>query len=272
MSDEVNYEQAAAEFAQLFGIENAGEEQQATTGADVQQADTGTEAASDADQNQDSPAESEAQQSEQAGQEQAAKQQTQQRSKEEKQHQAFARMRVENASLQKTVGMLAQALGVNAKGRAADEVSADLQNRLTAVLAKQQGVDPQIMSRLNQLEEINARWEQSQAEQRIVTGLTNIQENYGATQDDLRQFIAELQNDNFDINKGDIESEFLKRNFQKIMDNKVNAAVKAEQERAAKGSGASQPPKKQGQDDKSEAGDINSMRDFESMLNKAVFG
>lgn len=186
-----------------------------------------------------------------------------------KQAQAFARMRTENAAMQKTMSMMAQILGVDPK-LPSDQLTQQLQDKARNAFAKQQNIDPQILQRLDQLEQINSEYAQIKLQQKANTAFQNIQEKYGATQDDLTEFVNGLIKEDFDMSApgADLESEFLKRNFDAIIKNKVDAAVAAEQARAAKAGGASNPGGKQGQEDSSEPHAVNSVADLNEFLNK----
>lgn len=204
----------------------------------------------------------------QEGQQQQQQQPPQQQ--QQLNNQAFARMRVENANLQKSLNTIAQVLGINTQGMSTEQLAAVIQDQGLTALAKQQGVAPEIYKRLDQLEGINARYEQSQMEAKAQAAFMNIQEKYHATQGDVQAFVTELLRENFDMSKpgADLEQEFIKRNFDKIVQMKIDAAVQAEQQRASKGQAASQPNKTKGQKtNNDDSKEITSMEDFESFLN-----
>lgn len=189
---------------------------------------------------------------------------------QQKTNQAFARMRVENAQMQKTMNLMAQVLGVN-PNMPIDQLTAELQNRSMNAIAKANNMDPAILQRLDHLEAINAEYTKSQLEKTVMTAVDTIKTKYGATEQDLVAFINELSSEGYDISKpgSDLEQEFLRRNFSKILENKVNAAVAAEQERAAKGKGASKPDTKQGQNDNSDPSEIKTVDDLTQFLTDA---
>lgn len=184
-----------------------------------------------------------------------------------KQNQAFARMRTENAQMHKTMVMMAQILGIDPK-MPADQLSAQLEAQTRNALARKNNMDPQILERLDHLEQINAEYTRMQNQNKIQTSLRNIQEKFKATDDDLKAFINDLVSENFDATaeNADLEHEFISRNFEKILKNRVDAAVKEEQERSAKAAGASKPDSKTGKDRRVENHEINSIAELESFF------
>lgn len=198
-------------------------------------------------------------------------QQQQQQSQQQQQlnNQAFARMRVENANLQKSLNTIANVLGINTYGMSSEQLAAVIQDQGLTALARQQGVSPEIYKRLDQLEGINARYMQQQSQARAQKAFMDIQEKYGATGEDLQGFVGELVREgyNMDAPGADLEQEFIRRNFDKIMQMRVDAAVQAEQQRASKGQAASQPNKTKGQKSNNDnAKEINSVSELEDLF------
>lgn len=186
---------------------------------------------------------------------------------QQKQNQAFARMRTENAQMQKAMAMMAQVLGVN-PNQPMDQLAAQLQSQAMGAIAKANNMDPAILQRLDQLEAINAEYTRVKLENEVTNTLNNIGAKYGATEDDLVAFVETLIEDGYDVAApgADIESEFIKRNFSAINQRSIDKAIQAEQHRSAKGSGASKPLNKQGQEDNSETHDINTVEDLDKFF------
>lgn len=183
-------------------------------------------------------------------------------------NQAFARMRTDNAAMLKTLQQTATILGIDPK-LPPDQLSRLIQQKATEAQAKRNNIDPSIMQRLNQLEEVNARYQAQEREKILTNDFNLIKTKFGATDDDLMAFAQALDNDNYDPfaqGANNLVTEFISRNFDKIIQNKVDAAVRAEQERAAKGSGASTPQQKQGQDNNKEQ-KISTQADFDAFMN-----
>ena len=183
-------------------------------------------------------------------------------------NQAFAKMRTENAAMLKTLQQTASILGIDPK-LSPDQLSRLIQQKATEAQAKRNNVDPEIMKRLNQLEDVNARYQAQEREKALSNDFLTIKTKFGATDDDLMAFAQALDSENYDPfapGANNLITEFISRNFDKIIQNKVDAAVRAEQERAAKGSGASAPAQKQGQEHKEEQ-KISTQADFDAFMN-----
>ena len=183
-------------------------------------------------------------------------------------NQAFARMRTDNAAMLKTLRQTASILGIDPK-LPPDQLSRLIQQKATEAQATRNNVDPEIMKRLNQLEDVNARYQAQEREKSISNDFLTIKNKFGATDDDLMAFAQALDSENYDPfapGANNLITEFISRNFDKIIQNKVDAAVRAEQERAAKGSGASAPAQKQGQENKEEP-KISTQADFDAFMN-----
>lgn len=189
----------------------------------------------------------------------------------DKQNQAFARMRTENSQMVKALRAEAELLGINPK-LPADQLAAEIHKKTTEALAKKNNMDPQILSRLNELEDINARYQQQEQQKYLTNAVNTIKTKFGATDDDIMAFAQELDKEGYDpYAKGaNMVSEFITRNFDKIVKQRVDAAVKAEQERASKASSASKPSGNKGQDNSSEATEVKSQSDFDAYMNSLV--
>lgn len=187
----------------------------------------------------------------------------------DKQNRAFASMRAENANLKKTMAMMAQVLGVDTK-LPPDQLANQLQTQARNAIAKQQNMDPAILERLDKLEAINAEYTQMKAQTKIQSELDSIKESFNATDDDLRAFVEELVGEGYDVSVpgASLKTEFISRNFDKIIKANVDAAVAAEQARAKKAGGASNPDGKQGQESQEEEHEINTISELENFLNK----
>lgn len=183
-------------------------------------------------------------------------------------NQAFARMRTDNAAMLKTLQQTASILGIDPK-LPPDQLSRLIQQKATEAQARRNNVDPEIMKRLNQLEDVNARYQAQEREKALSNDLLTIRNKFGATDEDMIAFVQALDSEHYDPfapGANNLITEFISRNFDRIIQNKVDAAVRAEQERAAKGSGASAPAQKQGQENKEEQ-KISTQADFDAFMN-----
>lgn len=194
-----------------------------------------------------------------------------QQNRQQQANQAFARMRTENAAMLKSLQTTAQILGIN-PNLPPDQLSNAIQEQANAAIARKNNMDPAILNRLNELEAINARYQQAELEKQLMKSLDDIKTQFGATDDDLTVFVQTLDKEGYDPMKSgaDLTNEFIKRNFNTIIKNKVDMAVRAEQERASKASGASKPSSKQGQEDNTEPKKVETQADFDDFMNSLV--
>lgn len=184
-----------------------------------------------------------------------------------KQNQAFARMRSENAQMQKALSQMAEVLGLDPK-MPMDQLTLQMQSQARNALAKKQGIDPAIAERLDNLEQINAEYTKIKVQQHMMNSMDVIRNKFGATEDDLKAFVNDLIRDGYQpTESSDFVNEFISRNFDAILKKHVDAAVSAEQARAAKAGGASNPGKAQGQSKQAEQSDVKSVQDLEQFLN-----
>ena len=262
---EINEEAAINEFRDMFGISDDSTEPEETT----EETTETTEATTETETGSGSETTETTENNNSSGVETPAANKSGAAPDDTKSAKAFARMRTENAAMQKTLNKLAQALGLEGK-LPADQAYEIMDKRLNEVLAKKNNIDPAIYARLERLESDSQELNRLRAERVITEGISNIQKKYNATEDDMSEFISGLIQKNYDVMApgADLENEFIRQNFQKIMENKVKEAVQKEQKRAASASEASKPATKQGQSESStEPSEINSMADFEKFLN-----
>lgn len=189
------------------------------------------------------------------------------------QNQAFARMRTQNAQMQKTMQRMAQVLGLD-PSLPPEQLASVLQQQSTTALARRNNIDPAILNRLDELEARDARYRQMEYESNAKNAFMTIQERFGATPEDLQYFVQDLVQSGYDMAApgANLVTEFINRNFDAIVQFKVDAAVRAEQERSTKASGASKPSTKQGQSKQTTNNDVevNSVEDMEDYLNSLV--
>lgn len=189
----------------------------------------------------------------------------------QKQNQAFAKMRSENKELGNTIIRMAEILGLDTR-QPLNVLAAQVQQAQTNALAQKRGMDPVVLQRLDALEADHAELTRIKAEQSVKAAFDEITDKFGATNDDIKSFAEDLIREGYDpmAPGANIVNEFISRNFDKIIEKRVASAVAAEQARSAKGSGASKPGNKQGQEDNKEPHAINSVSELDSFLEEAA--
>lgn len=184
-------------------------------------------------------------------------------------NQAFAEMRVRNRQLEQTLSGVASALGIDPKS-SSEEVLAGINAVLTQNQAKQQNIPLEVLQRLNDLEAANAAHMSEQMRAHAVSGLTAVKDKFNVSLDDMTAFVAELNeaglNPNYNPNVN-LEAEYLMRHWDKVVEQKVNAAVAAEQERAAHANEHSSTPNNtSGSTKQEQRTTINTVKDLDAFF------
>ena len=183
-------------------------------------------------------------------------------------NQAFAQMRVENNNLRKTIGSLATALKLD-PNMPQDQLMNALQGTINQVLAKQSGIPAEVLDKLNKLEEINTKYQEQRLYSKSQTELIELRDEFKLDDKDIEGFMQTLlaEGKNPLVQELDLKREFMDRNYQKIMDQKVAAAVLAEQQRAARAAGQGTTPPAGSGTPPAETGKINSVNDLDTAFN-----
>ena len=187
----------------------------------------------------------------------------------EKQNQAFAQMRVENNQLKKTLNSLATALKLD-PNMPQDQLLQQLQGTINGVLAKQSGIPAEVLGRLNQLEDINAQYQQQRLYTKSQTELMDMKDEFKLTDTDIEGFMSTLlaEGKNPLLQEMDLKQEFVKRNWNTIMQRTAEEAVRKEQERAAKaGAQGTTPSTQQGTPPNTDPTKINTVSDLDQLFN-----
>lgn len=164
-------------------------------------------------------------------------------SQQSKANKRFAEMRVQNKQYKDMFGKLAQVLGMNPDADS-EQLLATVNETLLAAQAQAQNVPVEVLQRLDELSRDNTRLMQTQMEQTLRQNLEGLKTKYEVSADEMREFVDNLVNDGIDpfTSQVDIEGEYLKRNFDAIVKNEVQKALKAEMERADKANQHSTSP------------------------------
>lgn len=157
-------------------------------------------------------------------------------SPEDKSNHAFAQMRVQNKELQNTINQIAGALGLDSQGMTPQEVLSSINETAIAAQAQAQKIPVEILARLNELEQNNNMFIQDRRQAAAREELNVIADKYGADRQALTDFVNALDEDgvNFLTDDVDLEAEYLKRNFNAIIEHSVQAALENEAKRTSK--------------------------------------
>jgi len=148
---------------------------------------------------------------------------------------AFAQMRVENKQLQSVVKSMAQALGIDPKGDTSQLLGA-LQENLTKMQAKKDGVPEDVMLRLQQLESRDAQYTQEQLKTAAFTGFQKVKDTFALSQVDLDAFADQLLEKGINPFEQDVDltQQYKLFNYDKLVQAAEEKGRQAEAERAAK--------------------------------------
>lgn len=181
--------------------------------------------------------------------------------------QAFAQMRVQNKQYEKLLAGMAQVLGVDAKDP--ESITQALNSKVTEAQAKQQNIPVDILNRLQQLEEQNSMFNQEQVRRQAYLGFQNVKNKFGLDDKALNSFAETLVADNMNPFESplDLETEYIKRNYQTLVAQAEARGAQAEAQRAANANkNGTVPNPKQGQP-LEEPDKITSISDLDKWLN-----
>lgn len=154
---------------------------------------------------------------------------------------AFARMRIENSQLQKTMKDLGQLLGIDGKVTG-EQLQKAVNDRILEAQAKAQNVPVELLKRLEAAESDAAEFRRVTQEQKAFAAYDAIQKEYGLTTDELVAFAQQLDQQGinpFVDGSVDLMKEYRSRNIDRIVDARVNAKmaefIKTQQAAAAQG-------------------------------------
>lgn len=184
---------------------------------------------------------------------------------------AFAKLRVENASYEKTLKGIAGLLGINMDNTTNDKLVEALQERITNAQAKQQGVPAELLKRLDSLEQEKAARELKDIRTQALIGFQKVKTKFNLDDKALQDFAAELdaEGKNPFTTVMDLEAAYITKHFNDILEAAKAEGIKEEQERASKAAqNSSNPGNKQGASSSDDAVDsVKSVADLNKWFN-----
>ena len=183
---------------------------------------------------------------------------------------AFAEMRVANRKQKELLGKVASVLGLNTNKLSENDLLTAVENAVVKAQSKQQGIPESVLQRLNTLEAVNQKYNRDQAYLAAGRGIQQIKAEFGATQKDLEGFMASLASEGINPFETPVNlvNEYKIRNFDKIVNAKVEAAVMAEQKRAAKATEHGTTPNNSKSASSTEEKPVNSLAELDEWLAK----
>lgn len=183
---------------------------------------------------------------------------------------AFAEMRIQNNQYKKTLGTLASILKIDSN-LPPEQMAQQIQNTLSGVLAKQTGVPAEMIQRLDQLEEINNKYQQERLYSKSQTELIDIRDRYKLDDKQVEDFMGELLKDGKNplLQEIDLMQEYVNRHHEDITKRAVEDAIRAEQQRAAAAAtnGTTPPAGTGGNPSIPDGTKISSVKDLDALFN-----
>lgn len=136
---------------------------------------------------------------------------------------AFAQMRVQNKAYEDVLSKLAAASGIEYTGT--DDLLAKLNDAAINKQAQKQGIPAEYLKRMEALEETQRRWDAMQNQNRLTQGFTALQSKYGLSAQEMQNFAATLDNERVNLANLDVVKEYEARNFESIVQSRIDKAV-----------------------------------------------
>lgn len=185
----------------------------------------------------------------------------------DKDNNAFAEMRVANKQMQDMLSKIADAYGIQYTD------SNDMMNKLNddaiTKIAEKKGIPVEFLKRMESLEADANAFRAQQNQQRLAQGFKDIQTEFGCTPEELQAFAAQLDAERVDVRTVNLKSEYVARNFEAIMNKRIEAAVQAALKGDATAAQQSTAPVQPGATSGNTAqSTVNSVGDLRTLLNQ----
>lgn len=181
---------------------------------------------------------------------------------------AFAEMRVQNKTYQQTLQGVASILGVDVTKP--EELITAIQAKVTEAQAKEQNVPPELLTRLNQLEQDSQKHAQEEIQRNAYLGFQNLKTTYNLTDDALQAFANNLAASGINPfeQQVDVVAQYKVQNFDKLMAEAEARGKQAEIARSTKASEHSATVTHKDGQSPAEAEKINTVADLTKWMNE----
>ena len=257
---------SSEEFLNAFGVEAPQEETEESTeetpGEEEEQSSSSSEAP-DSQEQTDSQEETDSQETQQT-------EETQQTQEQDKTAQAFAAMRVQNKKYEQLLKGMAEVLDVQDTDDP-DKLSEALKDKVVQAQAKKQNVDPELLSRLKQLEERDQQYTQEERRKEAYLGFQRVKEQFDLDDTSLKDFANQLVQEGLNPfeEQVNLTSAYIERNYQKLVADAEARGAQKEAERAANaGSHSTSPGSTQGGTGDEAPQEVNSISDLDKWMSK----
>lgn len=163
--------------------------------------------------------------------------------------QTFAQMRIQNKQLNDLVKGIAGVLGVQDTSKP-EALTQALQQKVLEAQSKQQGVPPEVLQRLQTLEQQNQYFTQEEFRRQAYLGFQRIKDEFSLDDKGLNAFADQLLADGVNPFEQpvDLMSAYISRNYKRLLTEAEEKGAQKEAERSTKaGKHSSSPGSKTGQ-------------------------
>lgn len=189
--------------------------------------------------------------------------------KRRQQNYAFAEMRNKLKAKDTFIEDLAASIGLDSN-LSTDEKQAKIKEAILQKQAKESGIPLETLQRLEVLEARDRQYQLTQRQQQTQDAIAGLIEKYDLDNEAVESFVQQLVEDGknpLEVDGVDLETEYLKLNFQTIVQREIDSAVKAERDRSKKATSKAASAADTGHNDGASDKKINSVKDLDDLFN-----
>ena len=189
--------------------------------------------------------------------------------KRRQQNYAFAEMRNKLKAKDTFIEDLAASIGLD-KNLSTDEKQAKIKEAILQKQAKESGIPLETLQRLEVLEARDRQYQLTQRQQQTQDAMAGLVEKYSLDNEAVESFVQQLIEDGknpLEVDGVDLETEYLKLNFQTIVQREIDSAVQAERDRSKKAISKAASAADTGHNDGASDKKINSVKDLDDLFN-----
>lgn len=189
--------------------------------------------------------------------------------KRRQQNYAFAEMRNKLKAKDTFIEDLAASIGLDSN-LSTDEKQAKIKEAILQKQAKESGIPLETLQRLEVLEARDRQYQLTQRQQQTQDAMAGLIEKYDLDNEAVESFVQQLVDDGknpLEVDGVDLETEYLKLNFQTIVQREIDFAVKAERDRSKKATSKAASAADTGHNDGASDKKINSVKDLDDLFN-----
>ena len=189
--------------------------------------------------------------------------------KRRQQNYAFAEMRNKLKAKDTFIEDLAASIGLDSS-LSTDEKQAKIKEAILQKQAKESGIPLETLQRLEVLEARDRQYQLTQRQQQTQDAMAGLIEKYDLDNEAVESFVQQLVEDGknpLEVDGVDLETEYLKLNFQTIVQREIDSAVQAERDRSKKATSKAASAADTGHNDGASDKKINSVKDLDDLFN-----